>query len=48
VNQSIAVVSCRVCGRRFVVDVDEIPVAFDRGTGDPALICDRCRAEAVE
>lgn len=40
VNQNIAVVVCPSCGRRFIVDVDDIPVETDA----PAPVCPRCAA----
>lgn len=43
-NQNIAVVVCPLCYRRFVVDVDDIPVVHDRETGAPAPVCPRCAA----
>jgi hypothetical protein len=38
VNQSIAVVTCPRCDRRFVVDVDDLPVE----TGAATPVCSRC------
>jgi hypothetical protein len=42
VNRNADLAVCRLCGRRYVVDADDVPVLFDRDTGDPAPICGRC------
>lgn len=41
-------ITCRLCGRVFTPDLDDIPLVFDRVTQAPAPVCYGCADDIRE